>query len=147
MTMTAATAGRPNNSWSRARVVAAPLMLAAVILVAWEVLVRVLAVPAYVLPPPTQIAAEIVIDRRIIFSQLSVTLFEILSGYALSCIVGFCLSILIVYSAVFRRRKSLPLIVASQTIPVIAIAPLLVIWFGYNSIHASSSPRWWRFFR
>ena len=46
---------------------------------------------------------------------------------------GFRQSILIVYSAVFRRGVSL-LIVASQTIPVIAIAPLLVIWFGYNSI-------------
>ena len=81
---------------------AAPLMLAAAILLAWEVSVRLLALQI-VLPPPTQIAVEIVIDRRIIFSQLSVTLFEILSGYALSCVVGFCLSILIVYSAVFRR--------------------------------------------
>ena len=133
MTMTAATAGRPSNSWSRARVVAAPLMLAAVILVAWEVLVRVLAVPAYVLPAPSQIAAEIYFDRKIIFSQLGVTLFEIMSGYVLSCVVGFCLSVLIVYSAAFRRGV-LPLVVASQTIPVIAIAPLLVIWFGYNSI-------------
>ena len=133
MTMTAATGARPSNPWSRARVVAAPLMLAAVILVAWEVLVRVLAVPAYVLPAPSQIAAEIYFDRKIIFSQLGVTLFEIMSGYVLSCVVGFCLSVLIVYSAAFRRGV-LPLVVASQTIPVIAIAPLLVIWFGYNSI-------------
>ncbi len=133
MTVTAATGARPSNPWSRARVVAAPLMLAAVILVAWEVLVRVLAVPAYVLPAPSQIAAEIYFDRKIIFSQLGVTLFEIMSGYVLSCVVGFCLSVLIVYSAAFRRGV-LPLVVASQTIPVIAIAPLLVIWFGYNSI-------------
>ena len=131
--MTLATAEVSGNQPARAKAIAAPLMLAAAILLAWEVSVRLLAVPRYVLPPPTQIAAEIVIDRRIIFSQLSVTLFEILSGYALSCVVGFCLSILIVYSAVFRRGV-LPLIVASQTIPVIAIAPLLVIWFGYNSI-------------
>ena len=81
MTVTAATGARPSNPWSRARVVAAPLMLAAVILVAWEVLVRVLAVPAYVLPAPSQIAAEIYFDRKIIFSQLGVTLFEIMSGY------------------------------------------------------------------
>jgi hypothetical protein len=132
-TMTAATAGRPNNPWSRSKVVAAPLALAAVILLAWEVSVRVLAVPSYVLPAPSQIAAEIYLDRKIIFSQLGVTLFEIMSGYFLSCVVGFCLSILIVYSAAFRRGV-LPLVVASQTIPVIAIAPLLVIWFGYNSI-------------
>jgi NitT/TauT family transport system permease protein len=121
------------NQWSRAKAVAAPLALAAAILLVWEASVRLLSVPSYVLPTPSQIAAEIVVDRKIIFSQLYVTLFEIISGYVLSCVVGFCLSILIVYSTAFRRGV-LPLIVASQTIPVIAIAPLLVIWFGYNSI-------------
>ncbi len=124
---------RRTDAWSRTRVVAAPLVLAAAILVAWEVSVRLLEIPGYVLPPPSRIATEIAVDRKIIFSQLGVTLFEIFCGYALSCVVGFCLSILIVYSAAFRRGV-LPLVVASQTIPVIAIAPLLVIWFGYNSI-------------
>ena len=47
--------------------------------------------------------------------------------------VGFVLSVLIVYLPAFRRGV-LPLIVASQTIPVIAIAPILVIWFGYNAL-------------
>ena len=131
--MTAVTTDGPTNPWSRTKVVAAPLVLAAAILAAWEISVRLLAVPSYVLPAPSQIGAEIYVDRKIIFSQLGVTLFEILSGYILSCVVGFCLSVLIVYSTTFRRGV-LPLVVASQTIPVIAIAPLLVIWFGYNSI-------------
>jgi NitT/TauT family transport system permease protein len=113
--------------------VAAPLLLTIAILAAWEILVRLLAIPTYVLPTPSRIATEIVFERGIISSQLRVTLFEILCGYVLSGVVGFCLSILIVYSAAFRRGV-LPLIVASQTIPVIAIAPLLVIWFGYNSV-------------
>jgi len=131
--MTAVTTHGPTNPWSRTKVVAAPLVLAAAILAAWEISVRLLAVPNYVLPAPSQIGAEIYVDRKIIFSQLGVTLFEISSGYFLSCVVGFCLSVLIVYSTTFRRGV-LPLVVASQTIPVIAIAPLLVIWFGYNSI-------------
>ena len=130
--MTLATAEVQVIEPARAKAIAAPLMLAAAILLAWEVSLRLLAVPRYVLPPPTQIAAEIVIDRRIIFSQLSVTLFEILSGYALSCVVGFRLSILIVYSADSGAES--PAHRSLATIPVIAIAPLLVIWFGYNSI-------------
>jgi ABC-type nitrate/sulfonate/bicarbonate transport system permease component len=133
MTMTAAAGEASKSRWSRVKAVAAPLLLAAAILVAWEAAVRLLAIPNFVLPAPSQIAAEIFIDRKIIFSQLGVTLFEILSGYALSCVVGFCLSVLIVYSTAFRRGV-LPLVVASQTIPVIAIAPILVIWFGYNLI-------------
>jgi NitT/TauT family transport system permease protein len=113
--------------------VAAPILLMILIIAAWEVLVRALAIPTYVLPAPTGIAVEIVADRAIIFPQLRVTLFEILSGYLLSAMVGFCLSVLIVYVPAFRRGV-LPLIVASQTIPVIAIAPILVIWFGYNAL-------------
>lgn len=119
--------------WSQIKGVAAPLLLMGAILAAWEILVRVMAIPNYVLPTPSQIAVEIVFDHNIIFRQLQVTLFEIMCGYILSGVVGICLSILIVYSAAFRRGV-LPLIVASQTIPVIAMAPLLVIWFGYNSV-------------
>jgi len=127
---------KPNSwvtLWSRSKGVTTPLLLFVAILVAWETLVRSLAVPNYVLPAPSQIALEIVLDRGIIFRQLQTTLFEIACGYALSATVGFCLSILIVYSVAFRRGV-LPLIVASQTIPVIAMAPILVIWFGYNSV-------------
>jgi ABC-type nitrate/sulfonate/bicarbonate transport system permease component len=103
------------------------------ILLAWETLVRVLDVQRFVLPPPSDIITELVSDRGIIFSQLQVTLFEIVTGYLLAVVVGICLSVLIVYSQAFRRGV-LPLIVASQTVPIIAIAPVLVIWFGYNYV-------------
>lgn len=131
--MTLALPGGRVRAAARMKRVAAPLILAVAILAAWEALVRLLAVPTYVLPTPSEIAVEIVVDRGMIFSQLAVTLFEILCGYLLSAVVGFSLSILIIYSAAFRRGV-LPLIVASQTIPVIAIAPILVIWFGYNEV-------------
>jgi NitT/TauT family transport system permease protein len=129
------TAPRRNKSLRRtsaAEDVAAPVLLMFLILAAWEALVRLFDVPTFVLPTPTQIVAAILLDRAIIFSQLKVTLFEILSGYLLAAVVGFCLSVAILYSNAFRRGV-LPLIVASQTIPVIAIAPILVIWFGYNA--------------
>lgn len=118
---------------SRAGDIAAPLLLMMTILGAWEVLVRLLEVPAFVLPPPSEIGVTIVEDGSIIFGQLKVTLFEILTGYLLAAVVGFCLSVVILYSNAFRRGV-LPLIVASQTIPIIAIAPILVIWFGYNYV-------------
>jgi ABC-type nitrate/sulfonate/bicarbonate transport system permease component len=119
--------------WKRARDIATPLILMAGILAGWEILVRVLQIPVFVLPPPSRIVATIFTDWAIIFPQLSVTLFEIVTGYVLAAFVGFCLGVAIVYSNAFRRGV-LPLIVAAQTIPVIAIAPILVIWFGYNYI-------------
>ena len=118
---------------SRASAIAAPVLLMALIVAAWEILVRLLGIKPYVLPAPSGIAVEIVFDRAMIFSQLQVTLFEIITGYLLAVAVGFCMSVPIVYLPAFRRGV-LPLVVASQTIPVIAIAPILVIWFGYNAV-------------
>jgi ABC-type nitrate/sulfonate/bicarbonate transport system permease component len=118
---------------SRAKDVAAPVFLMLLILVAWEALVRLFEVPTYVLPAPSEILEQIYLERVMIFGHLKVTLVEILAGYVLAALVGFALSIAIVYSKAFRRGV-LPLIVAAQTIPVIAIAPILVIWFGYNDV-------------
>jgi ABC-type nitrate/sulfonate/bicarbonate transport system permease component len=117
----------------RLRAIGAPLLLMALIIALWQFLVWVLEIKAYVLPAPSAIAAEIFVERAVIFPQLRVTLFEIFAGYGLAVAVGFVLSVLIVYLPAFRRGV-LPLIVASQTIPVIAIAPILVIWFGYNAL-------------
>jgi len=118
---------------SRAKDVASPILLMLMILAAWEILVRVFEVPTYVLPAPSEILEQVYLERVMIFGHLGVTLYEIIAGYVLACLVGFTLSIAIVYSKAFRRGV-LPLIVAAQTIPVIAIAPILVIWFGYNDV-------------
>lgn len=118
---------------SRLRDIASPIALMALVLAAWEGAVHLFRIQPYVLPPPTMVLRALVNDGpRVIFPQLGVTLVEILAGYALAIFVAFILSVLIVYWAAFRRGV-LPLIVASQTIPVIAIAPVLVIWFGYNA--------------
>jgi ABC-type nitrate/sulfonate/bicarbonate transport system permease component len=123
-----------STAFSRIRDILAPLALVVLVLIGWQAAVHLFQIQAYVLPAPTRIAQALISDgRRIIFPQLGITLFEILSGFALAIVVAFVLSVLIVYSNAFRRGV-LPLIVASQTIPVIAIAPVLVIWFGYNSI-------------
>jgi len=113
--------------------IAAPALLAFLILAVWEVLVRALGIQTFVLPTPTQIVATIFTDSAMIFRHLKVTLFEIACGYVLAAAVGFAVSLATVYSVAFRRG-ALPLIVAAQTIPVIAIAPILVIWFGYNAV-------------
>lgn len=121
----------PSRLPPRAKNIAAPIALTLLILAAWEILVRLLDVPNFVLPAPTRIVREIVVERAMIFGHLEVTLTVVLTGYVLAALVGFSLSVVILYSKAFRRGV-LPLIVASQTIPVIAIAPILVIWFGYN---------------
>jgi NitT/TauT family transport system permease protein/putative hydroxymethylpyrimidine transport system permease protein len=125
--------GRSGPGANHAGEAVAPVLLMLFILASWEALVRLLGIPTFVLPTPTQILATVFSDRAIIFRHMLVTLFEIVSGYALAAVLGFVVSLATVYSTAFRRG-ALPLIVAAQTIPVIAIAPILVIWFGYNAV-------------
>lgn len=109
-----------------------PALWTLVILVGfWELAVRLSEVPIYILPPPTAIVAEM-IDYwpRLMFNG-GVTLSEVLIGFCTSILVGVPLAVLITYSRV-AEKAIYPLIVASQTIPKVAIAPLLMAWFGYG---------------
>jgi len=99
--------------------------------IAWELLTRALAVPPWVLPAPSQIVLALVRDQRLLLGHLLVTLEEVALGLALSVLLAIALAIGIVSSRVLERSLY-PLVVASQAIPIVALAPLLLIWFGYG---------------
>jgi ABC-type nitrate/sulfonate/bicarbonate transport system permease component len=111
--------------------VLAPALVLLALIGIWQLVVRAFDIKPYVLPAPTSIAREAVSDWRILLPNLRVTVTEMLLGFGLAAGVGISLGTLIAGSAVFRR-SILPLVIASQTVPVIAIAPVLVIWFGYD---------------
>lgn len=102
-----------------------------IVLVVWEVAVRVSNVAIYILPPPTAIVEEIIAYWPRLLYNGGVTLSEVLIGFGFSILVGVPLAVLITYSRV-AERAIYPIIVASQTIPKVAIAPLLMAWFGYG---------------
>jgi NitT/TauT family transport system permease protein len=101
------------------------------LLVVWEGAVRLLGVPEFMLPAPSRIVEEIVTTWDRLVPNALVTLSEVVIGFALAVIIGVPLSVLIVYSR-FMERAIYPLIVISQTIPKVAVAPLLLTWFGYG---------------
>ncbi len=106
-------------------------MLVAILLF-WEFFGALTGEPAYVLPPLHQIVAvgiERAPDRFL--PAAFVTLQEMLVGFALGIIVGFTLATAVFHSSIVRRAL-LPIIISSQAIPVIAIAPVLIIWFGFD---------------
>lgn len=102
-----------------------------IILIAWEGLVRVTNIPLYILPAPTQIADALLRDKDIIFAHTLVTLFEAILGFVIAIIVSLILGV-IIDNFSFFKRGFYPILVASQTIPIIAIAPLFFIWFGFG---------------
>jgi NitT/TauT family transport system permease protein len=96
---------------------------------AWELGVRVGKVPPFVLPAPSAIAAKFVADLPLLRLHTLVTVQEILVGYVVAAAGGLLIAILIVRFKTVERVVY-PYIVASQTVPKIAIAPLLIIWMG-----------------
>ena len=123
--------GRRIGFWARGA--APPIVLLAAFLCAWEWGVRAYAVPFYILPSPSRIAGVLVAERGLLLSHAAVTLAEVLLGLAVAFVVGAGLA-LAIFSSRTIERAVYPLIIASQTVPVFAIAPLLIVWFGYGML-------------
>jgi NitT/TauT family transport system permease protein len=107
----------------------APAVTLSLAIVAWQLFVVGLRLPEYLLPAPTHIAAAIVAEWRYLLYHTAVTLWEIVLGFALAVGVGVPLAMLIVYSPLMEKSLY-PLLVASQAVPKIAVAPLLIFWAG-----------------
>ena len=110
------------------------LLPAALILVAfgiWEVAVRLFSIARWLLPPPSSIGAELLESRNLLLRHTLVTLEEVVLGFALALMIGIALAAAIAYSKIVER-VAYPFVIASQTVPVIVIAPLLLIWIGYG---------------
>ena len=101
------------------------------ILVVWQIVVIVNDIPLAILPSPLRVAQTIVTEAGSLVSNTAVTMVEIVLGFVSGAFIGMVTGILIVYSRTLERMLY-PLIVASQMIPVFAIAPLLIIWFGFG---------------
>jgi len=124
------TEGEPSGvaaSWQRSL----PALLLAALVGIWELAARFTDVPQYILPAPTAIADRLIRSWALLWEHSVVTLTEIGIGFALGVLFGLALAIPIAYSALVRNTLY-PLIVASQAVPKIAIAPLLVLWLGFD---------------
>jgi NitT/TauT family transport system permease protein len=109
--------------------VPAATLIAAV--VAWEVATRALHVPRFIMPAPSAILGEGWDWRYRFIEHTWVTLYETLGGFALSMVVGVPLAVLIVYSPTLRLAIY-PLIILAQSVPKIAIAPVLLLVLGFG---------------
>lgn len=97
----------------------------------WEVGVRAFGTPAYILPPPSAIWTAFGEVRDLLGGHIATTATEALTGIVLGAGVGVVLAVA-VWALPFVRRLVYPLLVASQTVPMVVLAPLLVLWFGFG---------------
>ena len=97
----------------------------------WELACRTLHVPDFVLPSPSMIIDKIIGSWQLLLVNGLVTAEEIVLGFGLSVVIGIPLAVLVVYSRIFER-VAFPFMVSLQTIPKVALAPILVMWLGYG---------------
>ncbi|WP_336785290.1 ABC transporter permease [Paenibacillus sp. MMO-177] len=109
-----------------------PILLFIVLLAAiWELGTRVFDVPAYIIPRLSDVFAALLNHAALLGKHFALTLWEALLGLAFSVLFGV-LSAIWIDSSSLARKTIYPLIVASQTIPIIALSPIMVMWFGYE---------------
>lgn len=118
---------------SRVAAVLAPAGVVIALLVLWEAGTRLFGVPAFLLPAPSAIMAAMAKHAPLLAVATGVTTLEIVLGFALSIAVGIPLALMIFLWPPFARAV-LPLLISSQAMPKVAIAPLLLVWFGFGLV-------------
>ncbi len=108
-----------------------PILVVAVIVLVWEFGVRAANVPVYILPAPSLILARLIAHAPRLAGQGLVTMVEALLGFALSCGLSLLAAAAMVHWATMERVL-LPLAIMLKVTPVVAVAPLLVIWLGFG---------------
>ncbi|MCK0209084.1 ABC transporter permease [Starkeya koreensis] len=102
-----------------------------VLLALWEAVVRLFALPAYILPGPLRIGVTAWDNADILAHNAAITLGEMLLGLICGSLLGICCALAMASSPLMRRAMR-PVLLVAQALPVFAIAPLLVIWFGFG---------------
>lgn len=109
-----------------------PVFTAAGLVCIWQIIIVTLALPDYILPAPMQVLVVLQQQSALLLHHAIPTLIETLSGFLFGALAGCAAGCVIAFSKTISRWF-LPLLIISQVMPVFAIAPLLVIWFGYGS--------------
>jgi NitT/TauT family transport system permease protein len=112
---------------TKLRDIGVPLIVFALALAIWEGIVAAKNIPTYILPAPSAIFAKLVEDRELLFTSLLVTLGVTLKALAIATVCGVALALLLAQSKGLERAL-LPFAIVLQVTPIIAIAPLLLVY-------------------
>ena len=109
----------------------APVLLITLLIAVWELVVRVKDIPLYVLPAPSQVVGSLVTDWSVLAGHAGVTMMEALAGMAIALVLAVTLGIAM---DAFPAVKSglYPVLVVTQTVPMIVLAPILIIYLGFG---------------
>ena len=109
-----------------------PALALLLLVLGWEIWVRLVGLPEYIVPTPSSILVRLFGDLGFFARHGSITLLEALAGFALGAAVAFTGASLMAHSRILERSL-FPIAILVKVTPVVAVAPLFVIWFGFGS--------------
>ncbi|GAB4237905.1 MAG: ABC transporter permease [Elainellaceae cyanobacterium] len=112
-----------------------PTLTAALLVIIWELAVRLFSIPQFVLPSPVAIASEISSWGGVVLQHALTTLTTTMIGFLLALVAGVLLGFIIGYSRI-AHLTLYPLLIGFNTIPKVALVPLMAIWFGIGAVPA-----------
>lgn len=101
------------------------------LIIIWQIITTIFQIKDYILPSPLKVLKVILSQYHLLFSHTLVTLYEAILGFVISIIVALILSFVMSISSNIKKIVY-PLLLISQTIPIIALAPIILIWFGVS---------------
>lgn len=110
-----------------------PTITFTTILVLWQIIVTFYDVPQYIMPSPLEIIDVFFTDYENLYLNTLVTLKEAILGFLVAIVVSLAVGILMDFIPIFKKCFY-PIMLVTQTIPTITIAPLLIIWFGFDAL-------------
>lgn len=111
----------------------APIVFIIILLIIWELIVNVGGIEKYILPAPTDVIEVLIKDFRNMIPHILATLYEGMIGFLIAIVLSIILAIIMDMVPLIKRALY-PVLVISQTIPTVALAPLFIIWFGFGAL-------------
>lgn len=116
---------------SRLQAIFGPMVTLIGLVLLWELFVRVFDIPEWLLPSPSSIGRAMYEFRGELAEQTATTLYETIVGYAIAIAISIPLAVAVVYSR-FLQNTIYPILLGLQSMPKVAIAPLLLLWIGFG---------------
>jgi NitT/TauT family transport system permease protein len=113
------------------RIVLPPALTLVVVVAAWQLLIFVFSIPPYILPGPLVVAAAISKHLDSLLHAAALTAQAAIAGFVLSLLVGFTTAVMFSQSE-WIERSLYPYAIFLQTVPIVAVAPLIVLWIGHG---------------
>ena len=110
-----------------------PIIFSISLIIIWELIIKVLEIEKYIMPPPSDIIKALYENFGAMMPHIIATLFESVVGFGIAILLALILAIIMDLLPMVKKAIY-PVFIISQTVPVIALAPLFIIWFGFGAL-------------